>query len=115
MNALTKSAIKSTLAVTVISAVSNSVYYAATAAMNHLAFTRPMPLLGLMLANHVVYALLMTYLYPRFARTGSNGEAAWFGTVMGALMFIPTGLVVRSAWEVPADLVFLSNTVFALA
>ena len=109
-----RSFVKSTIAVAVISAIANSVYYTATAEMNHLSFTRPMPLIGLMIANHVVYALLLSYLYPRFRRDGTLPEGARFGSLMGALMFLPMALVVRSAWYVPADWAFVSNTIFAL-
>ena len=94
--------------------VNNSVYYFVTAEMNHLPFTRPVPLLGMMMANHLIFAFLIAAIYPRFKRSGSWGEGAAYGALMGAISFIPAGLVVRSAWDVPAGLPFALNILCAL-
>jgi hypothetical protein len=109
-----KTLLKCTLSATVVSMITNSVYYFVTAEMNHLAITRPMPLMGMMIANHVVFALLMSYIYPRYKRSESLSEGATYGVLMGAVSFIPSGLVVRSAWDVPAGLPFVANIICAL-
>ena len=97
-----------------ISNISNTVYYAITADWNHLPFTRDEPIIGLFVAHHVLYAGIVTFLYPRYARTYSWLEAAGYGLLTGTLVFVPNALVVRGAWEVPVNLAFLSNTVVAL-
>ena len=98
-----------------LSNLGNTAYYALTADMNRLEFTREEPLIGLFVAHHVLYAVLLAALYPRFRRSGAVWtEGAWFGLLTGTLVFLPNALVVRGAWDVPVNLGFAANTAFAL-
>ena len=99
---------------TILSAILNTAYYTATHEMNVLSFTRTEPLFGLIMANHIVYAILLNIVWKRFKRSGTGQEGLTFGAIMGAVMFLPTGLVIRGAWDVPADVSFLCNSLFAI-
>lgn len=105
---------KSTVILALISMITNSVYYFTTAELNYLPFTRPMPLMALMMANHFIYAGLMSIGYQRFRKTGTSIEGLVYGLLMGAVAFLPSSLVVRSAWEVPVNAIFLGNILCAL-
>jgi undecaprenyl pyrophosphate phosphatase UppP len=51
------------------------------------------------------------YLFPYLVRGKNNKlHAFWFGVVLAVIMFIPTGLVVRSIWKVDFNSIFLMNT-----
>lgn len=102
------------IAAVIISIILNTVYYAVTAAGHTWAMTKAEPNLLLMMLNHVVFALLLAYIYPFGYQGGSPvSEGARFGVLMGLVMFVPTGLVVRAAWEVPITPYFLLDIVVA--
>ena len=101
------------LSVTVLSTIVNTVYYAATAQAHTWDATRSEPLIGLMVLNHIVFAVLLTVLYPMMRRrTTARRDGFTFGVLMGLVMFVPTGLVVRAAWTVPITIFFIVDTLF---
>ncbi len=98
---------------TVLSTVANTLYYAVTAHAHTWAATRSEPLFGLMMLNHVVFALLLTAVYPMMRRRASAWRDGFtFGVLMGLIMFVPTGLVVRAAWTVPITAFFAADILF---
>lgn len=103
-----------TLAAVVISVLLNTVYYAITAAGHEWAMTKTEPLWGLMMLNHIVFAGLLAYVYPIGYQGGAPLlEGVRFGALMGLIMFVPTGLVVRAAWEVPITPYFILDILMA--
>ena len=61
--------------------------------------------------NHLIFAVGFVYLFPSYIKDKNTGiNAFWFGLVLAAIMFIPTGLVVRSIWKVDFNQIFLMNT-----
>ncbi|MEM7133084.1 MAG: hypothetical protein AAF702_42680 [Chloroflexota bacterium] len=98
----------------VISIVLNTVYYAVTAAGHTWEMTKEEPIMSLMLLNHFVFAALLAYMYP-FGYQGRSPvlEGVRFGALMGLVMFVPTGLIVRAAWDVPITPYFLLDIVVA--
>ncbi|MEM7029054.1 MAG: hypothetical protein AAF629_05635 [Chloroflexota bacterium] len=107
---------KFTIAVVVafiISNILNTIYYAVTAAGHVWEMTKAEPNYPLLMLNHLVFVLLLAYVYPIGYKGGSPiAEGARFGALMGLIMFVPTGLVVRAAWEVPITPYFLADIVF---
>ena len=100
-------------AVTTLSAVVNTIYYAVTAQAHAWEATRSEPLFGLMMLNHVIFALLLTVLYPMMRRSATaRRDGFTFGVLMGLVMFVPTGLVVRAAWTVPLTALFATDILF---
>ena len=99
------------------STILNSVYYALTASFNHLeGITRAKPLFPLLLINHVIFALIVCFLYPRTRFALSLPlRGVVFGVLSAALMFLPVAFVIRGTWYVPADWTFLVNSLFHLA
>ncbi|WP_372371194.1 hypothetical protein [Candidatus Uabimicrobium sp. HlEnr_7] len=96
-----------------ISNVLTIVWYTATADANSVPFKREQPDYLLLQLNHIVFAFILAYIYPIGYKGGSLlKEGFCFGVLMGILMFLPTGLVVRGIWEVPANLMFVFNTIF---
>lgn len=68
------------IAAVIISIILNTVYYAVTAAGHTWAMTKAEPNLLLMMLNHVVFALLLAYIYPFGYQGGSPvSEGARFG------------------------------------
>ena len=97
----------------VISNILNIGYYGLTAAGHQWAMTKAQPDFSLLMLNHIIFALLLAYIYPIGYKGGSPvAEGARFGALMGLVMFVPTGLVVRGAWEVPITWYFPVDIVF---
>lgn len=67
--------------------------------------------LGLIL-NHLVYASIFVYLFSSFYEKAPKLSRGFlYGALMGAVMFIPSGIVVRSIWTVDFNTIFLLNSV----
>ncbi len=102
------------VAAAVISILLNTVYYAITAEGHQWAMTKDEPNMALLTLNHFVFAALLAYIYPFGYQGGSPvAEGARFGALMGLVMFVPTGLIVRAAWDVPITPYFLLDIVIA--
>ncbi len=88
-------------------------WYTFTAEANTVPFKREQPDYLLLQLNHIVFAFILAYVYPMGYKGGNLvTEGFRFGVLMGILMFLPTGLVVRGIWQVPANLMFVYNTIF---
>ncbi len=65
-----------------------------------------------LLTNHFVYALIFVYLFSfHYEKNRKKIRAFYFGLLMAALMFIPSGLVVRSIWTVEFNSIFVLNSI----
>lgn len=66
--------------------------------------------LGLVI-NHLIYAGVFVYLFSSFyEKSPSIGRAFLYGILMSTVMFIPSGIVVRSIWTVDFNAIFLLNS-----
>ncbi len=104
---------KSILSVFILFIVSNvltTIWYMLTDNANYVPFRRSeINYLGLTL-NHVVFAIGFVYLFPHHIKEqNTKGKAFLFGVVLAAIMFIPTGMVVRSIWQVEFNTIFFLN------
>ena len=100
----------------VLSLVLNTAYYAVSAEGHIWEATRAEPLFELMTLNHVVFAVLLMAVYAMLKpsnRPLSRGFV--YGVLMGLVMFVPTGLVVRAAWTVPITAFFAADIAFHAA
>jgi putative effector of murein hydrolase LrgA (UPF0299 family) len=105
---------KSIFAVILLFLVSNILttgWYMFTDDENFVAFRRDeVNYVGLII-NHLIFVICFVYLFPYLVRGKNNKlHAFWFGVVLAVIMFIPTGLVVRSIWKVDFNSIFLMNT-----
>jgi len=105
---------KTILAVAILFIISNVLttgWYMAMDSANTVPFSRHEPnYIGLVL-NHLVFVGCFIYLFPSFIQPKNTiNQAIIFGATMAIIMFIPTGMVVRSIWQVDFDLIFMLNT-----
>ncbi len=105
---------KTTLAVIVAFLLSNiltTIWYMTTDEANFVSFRREeMNFLGLVI-NHLIYALLFVLLFSSFFEKSPKISRGFiYGLLMGAVMFIPSGIVVRSIWTVDFNSIFLLNS-----
>lgn len=103
------------LAVVVTFLISNiltTVWYLFSDDANFVSFRREeMNYLGL-LANHLLYAVLFVYLFQSYyAKAPKTSRGLWYGVLMAAVMFVPSGIVVRSIWTVDFNSIFLFNAI----
>ncbi|MEM7445358.1 MAG: hypothetical protein AAF414_18705 [Pseudomonadota bacterium] len=101
----------------VISMAGNTVYYAATAEGHRLPFTSEQPVFALLILSHILMAL---FLYAAISWSSAARPATWqtgalIGGFLGIVMFLPIGLVVRAAWDVPVTAYFGADIVVAIA
>lgn len=106
---------KSILSVIVLFIASNvltTVWYMVTDDANFVPFRRSeVNYLGLTL-NHLLFVMGFVYLFPYYIKEqNTKGKAFLFGMVLAAIMFIPTGMVVRSIWQVDFNTIFLMNAI----
>ena len=109
---------KITFAVIATFLVSNlltTIWYMATDDANYVPYRREeINFLGLMF-NHLLYALLFVIMFtPYYERKPSISSAFVYGLLMSAVMFIPTGIVVRSIWKVDFNTIFFFNSMVHL-
>jgi len=106
---------KSTLAVIAAFLVSNiltTVWYMVSDDANFVSFRRPeVNYLGLII-NHLIYAVVFVYLFSSFYEKAPKLSRAFlYGILMAAVMFIPSGIVVRSIWTVDFNSIFVFNSI----
>lgn len=108
-----KKSVLGILVTLVLSNVLTTVWYMVSDDANFVSFRREeINYLGLVL-NHLVYAALFVYLFPLLLRSGKSegmGPSFLFGVALSALMFIPSGMVVRSIWTVDFNAIFVMNS-----
>ncbi len=106
---------KSILAIILLFIASNVLttsWYMLTDTANFVSFRRSEINYGGLMLNHLVFVMGFVYLFPTYLRAKNTKlNAFWFGLVLAAIMFIPTGLVVRSIWQVDFNFIFLMNTI----
>jgi len=107
----TKKLFLSTIVAFILSNLLTTIWYMATDEANMVSYRRAeMNYAGLM-ANHLLYAALMVYLFPYYYRTNPTLICGFvFGCLGAAMMFLPQAIVVRSIWEVDFNTVFVMNT-----
>lgn len=103
------------LAVVVSFILSNSLttlWYLFTDAANMVSFRKAeMNYVGLIM-NHLIYALLFVVLFvPFFEQNPKLSRGFIFGLLAGAIMFVPSGIVVRSIWTVDFNGIFVLNSI----
>ncbi len=106
---------KSILAVIVAFLASNiltTVWYMLSDDANFVSFRREeVNYMGLVL-NHLIYAFVFVYLFSSFYEKAPKLSRAFlYGALMGAVMFIPSGVVVRSIWTVDFNTIFALNSI----
>lgn len=106
---------KSILAVLVAFLASNiltTLWYMLSDEANFVSFRRAeVNYLGLV-ANHIIYAIVFVLLFSSFyERAPKLGRAFFYGALMGCVMFIPSGIVVRSIWTVDFNSIFVFNSI----
>ncbi len=106
---------KSTLSVLLLFIVSNiltTLWYMLSDDANMVSFRREeMNYLGLLL-NHFIYAIGFVYLFPFYYKQYKTYLRAFvFGAILSTIMFIPTGIVVRSIWTVDFNSIFIMNSI----
>lgn len=106
---------KSILAVVAAFLVSNiltTIWYMVSDDANFVSFRREeINYLGLVI-NHLIYAFVFVYLFPSFYEKAPKFSRAFlYGVLMAAVMFIPSGIVVRSIWTVDFNSIFVFNSI----
>lgn len=101
----------------VISMAGNTAYYAATADGHRLPFTSDEPVFGMLALSHLLMAvfLVVAISWSSAGRPVTWQTGAVIGGFLGAVMFLPIGLIVRAAWDVPVTLYFGTDIVLAIA
>ena len=106
---------KTILAIVVLFILSNlltTTWYMVTDEANFVPFRRSEINYGGLMLNHLVFVAGFVYLFPGYIRSKNTRPNAFiFGIVIAAIMFIPTGMVVRSIWEVDFNSIFLMNAI----
>lgn len=111
-----KKSILSVLLLFIISNVLTTLWYMLFDDANMVSFRREeINYLGLML-NHFIYAIGFVYLFPFYFKQHKTYLRAFiFGAILSAIMFIPTGIVVRSIWNVDFNSIFIMNSIAHIA
>ena len=100
----------------IISNILTTVWYMSTDVANFVPFRREEVNYGGLMLNHLLFVIGFAYLFPFYAGVyNSKARAFLFGVILAGIMFIPTGLVVRSIWTVDFNLIFLINSLAHLA
>ena len=106
---------KSILAIVAAFLVSNiltTIWYMVSDDANFVSFRKEeINYLGLII-NHIIYASIFVYLFPSFyEKSPKQSRAFLYGVLMAALMFVPSGIVVRSIWTVDFNSIFVFNSI----
>lgn len=105
---------KTAISIVVLFLISNvltTLWYMITDDANFVSFRRSeVNYAGLML-NHLIFVCGLVYIFPYFIQNQNTRIKAFlFGMVMAIMMFLPTGIVVRSIWQVDFNTIFAFNT-----
>ncbi len=108
----TKKTILAILSAFLLSNFLTTVWYMFTDDANFVSFRREeMNFLGLVV-NHLIYAILFVWVFvPFFEKSVSLSRGFLYGILMSAVMFVPSGIVMRSIWTVDFNGIFLLNSV----
>ncbi|NQZ78245.1 MAG: hypothetical protein HRT61_19385 [Ekhidna sp.] len=96
----------------VLSNILTTSWYMITSDVNTVSFQREEAnYLGLVF-NHLIFVAGLIYLLNGLIKIESSRlQAFTYGVVIAGIMFIPTGLVVRSIWLVNFDKIFIYNSI----
>ncbi len=102
--------ILSVLIAFIVSNVLTTLWYSLMDEPNMVSFRREeMNYFGLVM-NHLLYASIFVYLFPfYYDRKPGALRSATYGALLSAVMFIPSGMVVRSIWTVDFNSIFILN------
>ena len=103
------------LIATSVSFFMDALFYRLTWQFHYVDFSRTTPLAGLLVAQHLIYGILLASIFP-FGYGGGKAlpEGFRFGVLIGTLSFVPIGLSIRSAWYVPLNFGFYLATLQAI-
>lgn len=107
-----KKSILAIIAAFVVSNILTTVWYMLSDDGNYVSFRREeVNYIGLML-NHLIYAGGFVYLFSSFyEKEPKLSRGFLYGVVMAMVMFIPSGIVVRSIWTVDFNTIFVLNSI----
>ncbi len=107
-----KKSIFSVLILFIVSNVLTTLWYMLTNDANYVAFRREeVNYIGLII-NHLVFVVGFVYLFPFYIKTHNTLLRAFlYGIILAAIMFVPTGIVVRSIWNVDFNTIFFWNAI----
>ncbi len=99
-----------------ISNVLTTVWYMLTDEANFVPNRRAEINYGALMLNHLLFAAGLVYLFPFYYERFKQLKMGFmYGAIVAGIMFIPTGLVVRSIWTVEINTIFFLNTLAHLA
>ena len=105
---------KTILAVIVAFIVSNvltTIWYMATDEANMVPYRRAEVNYTGLIVNHLIYALLFVHLLLTYIKPqGTLVKGFVGGIILGAIMFLPQALVIRSIWAVDFNTIFVFNS-----
>ncbi len=100
-----------TFAVFILSNVLTTVWYMVTDEANYVPYRRDEPNYGLLVLNHLIFAIGFVHLFPSYYQQHKKLVRGFvYGVIMAGIMFIPTALVVRGIWKVDVNTIFFLNT-----
>ncbi len=107
-----KKSIFSVFALFVVSNVLTTVWYILTDEANYVSFRRSEINYGGLTLNHLIFVIGFVYLFPYFIKDqNTRWKSFVFGVVLASIMFLPTGIVVRSIWQVDFNIIFVLNAI----
>ena len=99
-----------------LSNVLTTLWYLFTDDANMVSYRREMPNYAGLVINHLIYAILFITLLKRSCQNKLDSRKGFlYGSLLGALMFLPQAIVVRSIWQVDFDVIFLFNSLAHIA
>lgn len=111
-----KKTVLSIVLLVVVSTVLTTLWYLVTDDANMVSFRRDQINYNGLMLNHLIFVLGIVYLFPMLLEKHNTVlKSFWFGMVLAAIMFIPTGCVVRSIWQVDFNTIFILNSIAHLA
>lgn len=106
-----KKTVLSIILLFVVSNVLTTIWYMLTDEPNFVPYRRDEPNYGGLVLNHLIFVSGFVYLFPYFIKEQNTRlKAIVYGVVLAIIMFLPTGLVVRSIWKVDFNTIFALNT-----
>lgn len=107
-----KKSILAIIAAFLVSNILTTVWYMISDDANFVSFRKEeVNYLGLII-NHLIYAWVFTILFPSFYEKDPKISRAFvYGVLMATVMFVPSGIVVRSIWDVDFNSIFLLNSI----
>ncbi len=107
-----KKTILSIIILFVTSNILTTIWYMITDEANMVNFRRDEPNYAGLTLNHLIFVCGFVYLFPHFIKEqNTKAKSIIYGAVLAVIMFLPTGIVVRSIWTVDFNWIFVLNTI----